>query len=336
MDLYAKEFHGERSIFFVPDGKSGFKGFAENNMDERYNRDYNMYYHKFDPLKLLKKETKPSNWIVKNVDYSKWKQSEYYNEFLLPQKIHYKLLAYLRTENGLRAKLLLTKSKEKGNFSNQDLQHAQEITPYFAQALEHNKLKRKIKDGTGIHQMIEENINTGIILLNPSKTIIHSNSKAHEFCGLIGCKTAKTNNFDDMHPLIVQDYLEMLEEYRGNEEYNLILPRKRILQNNDNTFSIHSKFISDRDNSNYFLITMKETTSGVSLDDGRLQNVYHLSRREIEVVRQAVKGLSNSEIANNLCICVITVKKHLQNIFDKMGVNNRASLIQKVLSEQSF
>lgn len=336
MDLYENEFHGEGSIFFVADGNTGFKELVMHNMEDRYNRDYIRYYHKFDPLKLREKEENPIKGNVRNMDYSGWEKGEYYNDFLLPQKMHYKLLANLKTEKGVLAKLLLTKSKGKGNFSKQEIRHAQEITPYFAQALEHNRFKRKAKDSSELFKMIEENLNTGIILLAPSKEIVHSNNKAHDLCKLIGCKAAETKNFGDMPPTIVQDYLEMLEEYKQGKQDCLMLPRKRIFQSNANTFSVHSKFISDQNNSNYFLITMKEAENLVVLNENRLREVYHLSKREIEVVSQVAKGLSNSEIAENLYICVITVKKHLQNIFTKMGVNNRAALVQKVLSKQTF
>ncbi|WP_165822338.1 helix-turn-helix transcriptional regulator [Paenibacillus montanisoli] len=52
-----------------------------------------------------------------------------------------------------------------------------------------------------------------------------------------------------------------------------------------------------------------------------------LSIREREVVNQLMKGRSNKEIANELFLSETTVKKHLTNIFDKLGVKNRAQLI---------
>ncbi|MGI5173214.1 helix-turn-helix transcriptional regulator [Treponema sp. OMZ 840] len=51
-----------------------------------------------------------------------------------------------------------------------------------------------------------------------------------------------------------------------------------------------------------------------------------LSNREIEVVRLAAKGLTNAQIADELCISVVTVKRHLATVFKKTGINSRHEL----------
>jgi len=49
-----------------------------------------------------------------------------------------------------------------------------------------------------------------------------------------------------------------------------------------------------------------------------------LSDREIEVLRLVAEGKSNQQIADELVISVNTVNRHVSNIFDKIGVANRA------------
>jgi DNA-binding CsgD family transcriptional regulator len=49
-----------------------------------------------------------------------------------------------------------------------------------------------------------------------------------------------------------------------------------------------------------------------------------LTRRELEVLRLVAAGHSNSEIAGILFISVPTVKRHLSNLFAKLGVSTRA------------
>jgi len=53
---------------------------------------------------------------------------------------------------------------------------------------------------------------------------------------------------------------------------------------------------------------------------------YGLTRREIEILSTIVSGLSNKEIAQKFSLSEDTVKHHLTNIFDKLGVSSRLEL----------
>jgi ATP/maltotriose-dependent transcriptional regulator MalT len=48
-----------------------------------------------------------------------------------------------------------------------------------------------------------------------------------------------------------------------------------------------------------------------------------LTKRELEVLRLVAVGLSNRRIAQELVLALGTVKKHLNNIFGKLGVGSR-------------
>src|SRR5439155_26423059 len=53
---------------------------------------------------------------------------------------------------------------------------------------------------------------------------------------------------------------------------------------------------------------------------------FHLTAREREVISAIVEGYTNREIAQKFAITERTVKHHLSNIFDKVGVSNRLEL----------
>lgn len=56
-----------------------------------------------------------------------------------------------------------------------------------------------------------------------------------------------------------------------------------------------------------------------------------LTAREVEVLRQAAKGLTNKEIARGLKISNRTVQVHLANVFDKLGVGSRTEAVLHAL-----
>jgi DNA-binding CsgD family transcriptional regulator len=56
-----------------------------------------------------------------------------------------------------------------------------------------------------------------------------------------------------------------------------------------------------------------------------------LTARERDVMRYVEDGLSNTEIARKLWIQPTTVRKHLENIFAKLGVRSRTAALSKLL-----
>ena len=58
-----------------------------------------------------------------------------------------------------------------------------------------------------------------------------------------------------------------------------------------------------------------------------------LSVRELEILLLAARGLSNRRIAQELHLAEGTVKRHLANTYQKMGVGSRGEAVRKALSE---
>ncbi|MEO8041925.1 MAG: response regulator transcription factor [Acidobacteriota bacterium] len=52
-----------------------------------------------------------------------------------------------------------------------------------------------------------------------------------------------------------------------------------------------------------------------------------LSKREREILGLITEGLANAEIAERLSISEKTVRNHVSNVFDKLGVWTRAQAI---------
>lgn len=55
-----------------------------------------------------------------------------------------------------------------------------------------------------------------------------------------------------------------------------------------------------------------------------------LSDRETEILEQLSNGFTNKRIAQNLSISPFTVKRHIENIYQKLQTHNRIELLEKV------
>lgn len=89
------------------------------------------------------------------------------------------------------------------------------------------------------------------------------------------------------------------------------------------------EIIKDHLNNILFSISLnsKATDGRKSLKSDDFKR-YNLSNRENEILKLLIKGSSNNEIGKILCISISTVKKHVYNIFTKIGVNSRMQLIK--------
>ncbi len=54
-----------------------------------------------------------------------------------------------------------------------------------------------------------------------------------------------------------------------------------------------------------------------------------LTSRELEVLLALKNGLTSEEIARELCLSLSTVKTHLRNIYQKLGVRNRVEAVRE-------
>jgi DNA-binding NarL/FixJ family response regulator len=60
------------------------------------------------------------------------------------------------------------------------------------------------------------------------------------------------------------------------------------------------------------------------------------SRREMEILLLAARGMSNREIAAHLTLAESTVKRHLANLYPKMEVSSRGEAVRKALENEWF
>jgi DNA-binding CsgD family transcriptional regulator len=76
---------------------------------------------------------------------------------------------------------------------------------------------------------------------------------------------------------------------------------------------------------------MEEATPHAGAQEARPPSV-----REVEVLALVARGMSNREIAEALVLAESTVKRHLANAYEKMGVHSRSGAVDAALRSGSL
>lgn len=82
------------------------------------------------------------------------------------------------------------------------------------------------------------------------------------------------------------------------------------------------------------LVEILRTYMPASAEPEGPKQTFGLTARELDVVSAIVSGFTNREIAGKFSISEQTVKHHLRNIFDKVGVSNRLELALFAINHQ--
>lgn len=67
--------------------------------------------------------------------------------------------------------------------------------------------------------------------------------------------------------------------------------------------------------------------TGQTRDERLMSDEYNISKREMQVLKSIIEGLTNEQIADVHFISPFTVKTHRANILRKLGVRNTAQLV---------
>jgi DNA-binding CsgD family transcriptional regulator len=67
-----------------------------------------------------------------------------------------------------------------------------------------------------------------------------------------------------------------------------------------------------------------------------VQRCYHISPRELQVVKLVCQGFTNGDIASKLNIKPGTVKTHLRSIFHKTRVRNKVTMLLRCMENAGW
>lgn len=345
LDALFRTIPSEGAIFFLPDGNGRYTHIKLKNLETAYCDYYKKHFYVFDPLNLTKGlslNTMAGKCQQERVfSYDSFLNTEYYNDFLRPQAIHHKLIVNLVAEKELYGRIVLTRPRRYNSFTRQEVLTVRTIAPYLSHALAHNNLRRKIKLKGTVLDYIEKQSSIGMILLDENLHIIYSNEKAEAAVAKLELPKSALEQKDRLPPQLLKDCREIKVLLKNCPAGGATLSRQSIVHCPGQTNLVITTKVLDQgpdwEDSRLLMVSLEEQspaeeTALAKIDPQHLMDKFDLSKRETDVVELLFIGLKNAQIAQKLFISEVTVKKHLQNIFEKVGVGNRTALVNRILT----
>lgn len=201
------------------------------------------------------------------------------------------------------------------------------LTPYFFAVylygvffamVKYRFMSFSIKD---ISREILSQIHETVLILNTEQVVIESNSNPNEL------QTIDTSQFAGLKfrdITLPDESVSLMFNSLVAGEISSFRERIIYIGNPENIITDSSvSAVYDRFGDFSAILVVSRESRGIS----RFRKYYKLTEREIEIVLLTISGLSNIEISRQLSITKRTVETHQNNIYNKMGINNKIELL---------
>jgi DNA-binding CsgD family transcriptional regulator len=264
-------------------------------------------------------------------------KSAFYRRYMALQKCPHGVCLLFWKDQRLICVIAIMRTTSQGDLSPAEVKLLQQLYPQFLTAL---CRLRSLEREHSLRMDLEEFLSRlplPTILLRWNLKPIYQNRAARDFCAVWekGPEQAKLTKATSPIPSEILDRCRLLKQQcahaqrpntlqTGFEEGHVYHPRAPHLR-----ATLHLKQLSSVGVARpHFLIEcedLRRRRAGSA--SARLPHLVRLTRREQEVARLVCEGRSNQEIADEACLSLPMVKKHLHAVFRKLEVTSRSRLI---------
>ncbi|WP_027625719.1 helix-turn-helix domain-containing protein [Clostridium lundense] len=306
--------------FLLFDENLHIKGLEGLNMNDSLFLIYKDYYHKTDifyPQKYINYHSNSSILITDLMSYKEYEKTEYYNDFLSNQNLYFEIALPLKNNNKLLGGIGIFKGKDDKIFTKQEIAMLNTINKLISYKLDNILTIDKITMEKQIFKNCMEQPSSAIIILDSDYKVFHYNDTLKEICCKITKEMLFPNALQKLRTTIASNIINCMHNNNHYIDIYLNLYNLKIISTSlpsiINTFETFYIVYIDKIPNSYEMFSQK----------------YSLTKRELEITTLILEGYTNKEISNKLFISPHTVKTHIENIFKKVNVNNRISLISK-------
>jgi DNA-binding CsgD family transcriptional regulator len=273
---------------------------------------------------------------------SSFVKSGFYRRYMAPQKCAYGVTLFFWKQQRVICVIAILRTAKQGDFSTPEVELLRQL---YAQLLAALRRVESLERERSLRADLEEflrRLPLPTIILRWNLKPIYQNKAAREFCAVWekGPEEAKRTKANSSIPSEILDRCRVLKEKWRNAQPQMRSVRRSNfkdeqvqhrhlpqLQATIQLKQINSVGVAGP----HFLIACEDLCRNGERSGRfglfRLPGLARLTRREREVAQLACEGRSNKEIAENACLSLQTVKKHLHSVFRKLQVPSRTRLV---------
>jgi DNA-binding CsgD family transcriptional regulator len=269
-------------------------------------------------------------------------RSRFYRRYMAPQKCQYGVALLFWKQQRLIGAIAILRTPKQGDFSPAEMELLRQLYPQLLAALRRiESLERERSVRADLEEFLRR-LPLPTMVLRWNLKPVYQNNAARDFCSVWekGPEEARRTKARCSVPSEVLDRCRVLKEkwrtakLRGravrrvdSKEAEVNHPRQPNLRAVIHLKQINSVGVAGP----HFLIACEDLCRTQQrsrrLSLFRLPGIARLTRREREVAQLVCEGRSNKEIAQNACLSLPTVKKHLHSVFRKLQVPSRTRLV---------
>jgi DNA-binding CsgD family transcriptional regulator len=268
-------------------------------------------------------------------------KSAFYRRYMSPQKCANGVCLLFWKNQRLSCVIVIMRTATQADFSPAEMNLLQQLYPQFLTALRRLRLLEREHSLRMDLEDFLSRLPMPTILLRWNLKPIYQNRAARDFCALWerGPEEAQLMNVTSPIPSEILDRCRLLKQQwahaqhpvaplTGFKEERVHHPRSPHLRATIRLKQLSSCGVARP----HFLIECEDLRRHAALSKGpaastRLPHLVRLTRREQEVAQLVCEGRSNQEIADDACLSLPMVKKHLHAVFRKLEVPSRSRLI---------
>jgi DNA-binding CsgD family transcriptional regulator len=261
----------------------------------------------------------------------KLEQALRYRELLGPAGFGYELRGAFSTGAELWGGLCLCREKGRPDFAAREVAFIRRVAPHLGAGLRAATLQQELHDDQNSDDA------AGVLVVDQWGTVVQHNVAAELRLQELGDLGARWREGKDLPAPIwtVLGALKRALKPETDQDLNSTTPDLRVRARSGRWLTLQASRTEpslSRPSESVVIIAPAGPKEVL-----RLSAIgYGLSPREQEVVELAVRGASTKQISQALYISEYTVKDHLSNIFEKVGVRGRRALVKQLYLNTIF